>query len=231
MATVKSRNNKTTIKFDLKAEATRPLLAGVGVTDLAVEIVRDLVTETQTRLAVVQKTAANPKALREQAVTVVSNRVDALAKDAKTYRAAIEARVVELQSEAKAYPARVSMLVDDNVSTATDAYGDLVERGESLVGRIRRQQSTKATVKTARTTVAKAKTTNTQAKKASTAATKAAKTAAKKATATVKKTNTKPATKKAVVTRSSAKATVTAATKTADNAIKAVSDAAQKVGD
>ncbi len=225
--------NKTTTrtKFDIRTEARKPLLAGVGVTDLAVEIVRDLVTETQTRIVSVQRTATNPTALRDQAVSVVSARMDAMAKDAKAYRAAIEAGVAELQSEAKAYPARVTSLVDDNVSSATDAYSDLVERGESLVGRIRRQQSTKATVKSARTTTAKAKTTNTQAKKTSTAATKTAKTAAKKATTTVKKTNTKPAAKKATATKSSAKATVTAATKTADNAVKAANDAAQKVGD
>jgi len=218
-------------KFDIKTEATKPLFAGVGVTDLAVEIVRDLVTETQTRFSSVQKTASNPKALRQQAVSVVNSRVDALTKDAKAYRAAIEARVAELQAEAKAYPARVTTLVDDNVTVATEAYTDLVERGESLVGRIRRQQSTKATVTSARTTVSKAKTTNTQARKTSTEATKTAKTAVKKATATAKKTNTKPATNEAAATKSSAKATVTTAKKTADNAVKAVSDAAQKIGD
>ena len=221
MATTKIR-----AKFDIRTEARKPLYAGVGVTDLAVEIVRDLVTETQTRL-----TSTNPKALREQAVTVVGSRVDALAKGSKAYRAAVEAHVAELQSEARAYPGKVSTLVDDNVSSAADAFADLVERGESLVGRIRRQQSTKATVTSAKTTVAKAKTTNTQARKTSSAATKTAKTAVKKATVTAKKTNTKPATKEAAATKSSAKATVTAATKTADNAVKAVSDAARKIGD
>ena len=221
MATTKTRT-----KFDIRTEARKPLYAGVGVTDLAVEIVRDLVTETQTRL-----TSTNPKALREQAATVVGSRVDALAKGSKAYRAAVEAHVAELQSEARAYPGKVSTLVDDNVSSAADAFADLVERGESLVGRIRRQQSTKATVTSAKTTVAKAKTTNTQARKTSSAATKTAKTAVKKATVTAKKTNTKPATKEAAATKSSAKATVTAATKTADNAVKAVSDAARKIGD
>jgi hypothetical protein len=226
MATTKTRT-----KFDIRTEARKPLYAGVGVTDLAVEKVRDLVTETQTRLTSVQKTATSPKALREQAVTVVGSRVDALTKDAKAYRAAIEARVAELQTEAKGYPARVSSLVDENVNYAADAFIDLVERGESLVGRIRRQKSTKDTVTSARTTVAKVKTTNTQARKTSTAATKTAKTAVKKATDTAKKTNTKPATKKAAATKSSAKATVTTAKNTAENAVKAVSDAAQKIGD
>lgn len=222
---------KTRAKFDIRTEARKPLYAGVGVTDLAVEIVRDLVAETQTRLTSVQKTATNPKALREQAATAVGARVDALAKGSKAYRAAVEAHVAELQSEARAYPGKVSTMVDDNVASAADAFGDLVERGESLVGRIRRQQSTKATVTSAKTTVAKVKTTNTQARKTSSAATKTARTAVKKATVTAKKTNTKPATKRAAATKSSVKATVTAATKTADNAVKAVSDSAQKIGD
>ena len=239
-------------KFDIKTEATKPLLAGVGVTDLAVELVRDLVSETQTRFAVVQKDVtarvadvqknlANPKALREQAVTVVNARVDAITTDAKAYRLAIEARVAELQAEAKAYPAKVSTLVDGNVTSltgqATDTYAELVKRGESLVGRIRGQESTKATVKSAKTTVAKAKTTTTQAKKAAEAevtATKktnsAAKTAAKQATAK-KAPARKAAAKKTATAQSSAKATVTAAEKTATNAVEAVADAAQKLGD
>ena len=239
-------------KFDIKTEATKPLLAGVGVTDLAVELVRDLVSETQTRLVGVQKDVtarvtdvqknlANPKALREQAVTVVNARVDAITTDAKAYRLAIEARVAELQAEAKAYPAKVSTLVDGNVTSltgqATDTYAELVKRGESLVGRIRGQESTKATVKSAKTTVAKARTTTTQAKKAAEAevtATKktnsAAKTAAKQATAK-KAPARKAAAKKTATAQSSAKATVTAAEKTATNAVEAVADAAQKLGD
>ena len=221
-------------KFDIKTEATKPLLAGVGVTDLAVEFVRDLVSETQTRLAVVQKDVtarvadvqknlADPKALREQAFTVVNARVDALTTDAKARRKAIEARVIELQAEAKAYPAKVQTLVDGNVTSlteqATDTYTELVKRGESLVGRIRGQESTKATVKSAKTTVSKAKTTTTQAKKTTTTA----QTAAKKAS--------KPAAKKAAATKSSAKATVTAAQKTATSAVEAGADAAEKLGD
>ncbi len=195
-------------RFDIKTEATKPLLAGVGVTDLAVGVVRDLVAETQTRLAGVQKTAADPKALRDQAVTVVNAR-----------RQVIEARVVEFQSEAMAYP-----------SAAADVYTDLVKRGESLVGRIRRQQSTQATVGSAKTTSTKAKTTTTQAKKATATTKTTAKIAAKKATSTAR-TTTEPAAKKAATATSSAKATATAAKKTASNAAGAVADGAEKVGD
>lgn len=223
--------SKTQTKFDLKTEATKPLFAGVGVTDLAVEVVRDFVSETQARFAVVQKdvtarvvdvqkTASNPKALREQAVTAVT----ALSNDAKARRKAIEARVLELQAEAKAYPAKVQTLVDDN-------YTELVKRGESLVGRIRRQESTQATVKSAKTTVAKAKTTTTQAKKATATATSTAKTTTLSTVKKTAKAAAKPVAKKAAATKSSAKATVTAAEKTATNAVKAVADAAVKLGD
>ncbi len=229
-----------------KAILPKPVLAYVGVTDLAVEIVRDLVTETQTRSAGVQKTAGDPKALADRATTVVNSRVDALAKDAKARREAVEARVAELQAEAKAYPGKVQKLVDDSVDTATDTYADLVKRGESLVGRVRRQESTKATVASAKTTKAKAKTTVTQAKKAvdaETTATKktvtARKTAAKKSTSKTAATKTaakkaparKAPAKKTTTAQSSAKATVTAAQKTAASATQAVTEAAEKVGD
>jgi prophage DNA circulation protein len=177
-------------KFDIKIEATRPLYAGVGVADAAVEVVREYVADVQkkfaevqkdvqTRVADVQKSVTTlelePKALREQAVTVVNARVDALSKDAKARRAAIEARVAELQTEAKALPAKVQAAVTENVATVTDAYGDLAQRGEALVAKLRKQETAKAaapTVKVAATSAPK----KTTAKKAP-----AKKAAAKKA--------------------------------------------------
>ncbi len=214
-------------KFDIKTEATRPFYATVGVTDLAVAAVREYVADVQKKFADVQKDVQKsvteldlePKALREQAVTVVNARVDALAKDAKARRTAIEARVAELQAEAKNYPAKVQALLNDTTVTATDTYVDLVKRGEVLVGRIRRQESTKRTASSAKTTSAKAKTTKTQA-------TKATKSTAKKTTTTAKKT----AAKKSTAPKSSAKATATAAKATASNAADAATDAASKVG-
>ncbi len=188
-------------KFDVKTEATRAFYAGVGVNDLAVEVVRDLVTTAQKS---VQQIDLDPKSLREQAVTV-----------AKARRKAIEARVAELQSDAKSVPAKVQARVTELVNENTAAYGDLVTRGQSLVGRIRKQESTVAATSSASTTVAKAKTTRTQATKTTKARTKVT-----------------PATKKkATATKSSAKATATAAKKTASNTAAAVADAAQKVGD
>jgi hypothetical protein len=196
-------------KFDIKTEATRGLYAGAGVADLAVETLREYVNGVQTRFAGVQKDVSgfdySPQALRKQ----VNARVEALSKDARARRAAAEARVLELRKEAAAR-------VNENAETATDAYGDLVKRGETLVSRIRRQEATKATKRSAKTTSTKAKTTRTQASKAT-------KSTAKKASTTAKKQSSTP--------RSSAKATTTAAKSTASNAAKAATDGASKVGD
>jgi len=193
-------------KFDIKTEATRSLYAGAGVADLAVETVREYVAKGQTRFAGVQKDVAgfdySPQALRKQ----VNARVEALSKEAKARRAAAEARVAGLRKEA-------TTKVSENADTATDAYGDLVKRGESLVSRIRRQEATKATTRSAKTTSSKAKTTSTQAKKTAKKSTTAAKKTAKKSPA-----------------KSSAKATATAAKSTASNAAQATADGASKVG-
>lgn len=215
-------------KFDIKTEATRPIYAGVGITDLAVERVREYVTDVQKRFAGVQKDVQarvkdldfEPEALRKQTVTFVNARVEALTKDAKARRAAIEARVEELQADAREVPTRWQHIVDENVSALNEYYTDLAKRGETLVERVRRQQSTKKTVTSAKTTSAKAKTTKTQATKATKTT---AKKTAKKASTTARKTSAAP--------KSSAKATATAAKKTVADAAQATTDAAKKVGD
>ena len=137
-------------KFDIPTQipagATRPLYAGVGVTDLVVGAVRDYVADVQKRLDEVQKSVTSldvqPQALRDQATKVVSTGVETLNKDAQTRRRLIEKRVADLQSEVQTFPTRLQKLVDAQVATAGDTYAELVKRGESLVGRIRRQQST-----------------------------------------------------------------------------------------
>jgi Mg-chelatase subunit ChlI len=178
-------------KFDIKSEAQRGLHAYVGAADLAIETVKVVVTEAQKRIEGVQKDAQKriadvqkdaqkriadvqksvkgfefqPKAVRSQATTVVSARVEELSKDAKARRTAIEKRVVELQGD------------------ATETYDDLVKRGETVVRNFRRKPATKQTVSNAKTTVAKAKTTQTQAKKSpAKKSAKATGTAAKKTT-------------------------------------------------
>jgi heparin binding hemagglutinin HbhA len=165
-----------------KLDLKRVIDAGVGVTDLAVGTVRDYAAEAQ-------KTVQMGVAAAQKSVVEF---------DPKATYAAIEKRVVSLPAT--------------GLSTATDAYGDLVKRGQTLVGRIRRQPSTQEAVAAAETTVAKAKTTKTQA---SGAAKATKKTAAKKRTAA----------------KSSAKATGTAAKKTVSAGSRALVDSAQKVGD
>jgi len=225
-------------KFDIKTEVTRPLYAYVGVTDRAVEVVRESVTDLQKRFVEVQKDVQSrvqtvsksvqdldfePKALRTQATTAVNGRVEALSKDAQARRAAVEARVAELQK-----------LVRDLLKQNEVTYDQLVSRGETLVERIRRQQSTQDAVKSAKTSSAKAKTTRTQAKNASksTARTaergvkstaKSAERAAKSTSASARKSSTAP--------QSSAKATTTTAKRAAKSASKATAQGAKKVGD
>lgn len=188
--------------IDLPVEATRPLYAGVGATDLVVGYVRDAVADLQKRINGFE---IEPKALRDQALVAVTTQLDALSKDAKARREAIEKRVVDLQADAAGIPA-----------TVTAVYADLAKRGEVLVGRINRQQSTQAAKASASTTTAKAKTTKTQATKAAKKTTTAAKKTAKKSSSTPK---------------SSAKATATAAKATAAKTVEAATDAAAKVGD
>jgi heparin binding hemagglutinin HbhA len=202
----------TKTKFDITAQipeaATRPLYAGVGVTDRVVEAVRDYVAEMQKRVTEVQKSVAD-----FQVETLTKN----FGKDAQVRRAHVEKRVTDLRAEALALPTKLQKLVDEQVATAGDTYEEMVKRGESLVDRIRRQPSTKAAVSSAKTTSAKAKTTRTQGSKT-------AATAKKSASRTAAKAKKSPA-------RSSAKATRTSAEKTATNAAHAVVDAAAKVGD
>jgi heparin binding hemagglutinin HbhA len=184
--------------FEIPTEATRPLYAAAGATDVVVGYVRDAVADVQKQLADVQ------------------TRIGSLDFEPTVLREVIEARVAELQG-----------FVVENATTVTATYADLAKRGETLVGRIRTQESTKATATAAKTTTAKAKTTKTQAtkaaKKTTTTAKKSTKSTAKKATSTAKKTSAAPT--------SSAKATTTAAKKTAAAAVDATTDAAAKVGD
>jgi ElaB/YqjD/DUF883 family membrane-anchored ribosome-binding protein len=212
------------IPTQIPAGATRPLYAGVGVTDLVVGAVRDYVADVQKRLDEVQRSVTHldvqPQALREQASKVVGTRVETLNKDARARRRLIEKRVADLQSEVQTFPTRLQKLVDEQFATAGDTYAELVKRGETLVGRIRGQQSTRDAAASATTTVTKAKTTRTQASKTASSSARTAKKTAKKTATTAKKS---PA-------RSSAKATRTSATKTVSSATKAATDAAGKVG-
>jgi hypothetical protein len=164
-------------KFDIKsielpAAAAKPLYAGVGATDLAVEYVREYVADVQKKVTKVQKDVQTrftkvqkdvkgfefePKAVREQTVTVVNGRVS------------------ELRSDAKVRVEKVQALVNENVATVTDTYGDLAKRGEQLVARIRKAEAAAQPKPAAKKAPAKKST----AKKSTAKKTTAKKTAAK----------------------------------------------------
>lgn len=222
---------------DLKKTVdTTPFFAAVGVTDLAVEKVRDA---------------------RVRATTFGTE----LSADLEP--TAIQARATKVADQVKEIPAvavNQSMVFGGKVA---EGYGDLANRGKSLVNRIRTQKSTQDLVAQANTTVAQAKgavtatrnaaaqversakaTITTGRKEAAKVAdvvtdsiaeeTKVAQTEVKKSakrTRTAAKrtsTTTKNATKKAT---SAAKGANTSARKTAAAAPKAVEKAAEKVGD
>jgi heparin binding hemagglutinin HbhA len=159
-----------------------PMLVIAGVTDLA---------------------AAQVRAARDE----ISSRAEGF--DAKALRDEARARLAALPTIAYALPGKAQGAAEDAatmvVSSALIAYGDLSERGKTLVDRVRGQQSTQDLSDQASTTVAKAKATTTAAKKS-------AKTSASS-------------------TKTAAKSTTTSAKKTATAAKKAAGDAADKVGD
>ena len=124
------------------AAAAKPLYAGVGATDLAVEKVKEYVTEVQTRVnarvADVQKSVKDfevpqPKTLQGKATAQLGDG-----------RAKFEAKLAELQADAKALPKRVQTRYDENVAIVTKQYADLAKRGESVVIKLRKGDEVKA---------------------------------------------------------------------------------------
>jgi polyhydroxyalkanoate synthesis regulator phasin len=203
----------------LKIDAKRPFYAVVGAGELAVEYARTYASDVQTRIA---KVDIEPKALRDQARTVVVARVDELTKDAKQAQAKLEARVAELQADAKTLPGKVETLTNEAVVELTETYGDLAARGKDLVARIRRQQATQDAQAAVKGTVTRAKTAKTQTTKSAQAT---AGTAKKSASATKSAAKTTGSTAKRTT-----KATGTSAKKAASATGQATTDAASKVG-
>jgi hypothetical protein len=129
-----------------KTEAVKPLYAVAGATEVAYELARGYAAEAQKtateRFADVQnrisKIEREPKALQNQAVTLVNDRVEDLQKDAKDAQSKFEARVAELQKDAKAFPAKVQAQIDEALVELTKTYVSLADRGEKLVTAIRK---------------------------------------------------------------------------------------------
>jgi len=166
-----------------------PLLVIAGVTDLAAVQVRAAKAEIASRAE-----GFDAKALRDEA----------------------QARIAALPSIAQELPGKAQGVAEDAVtmvvSSAQIAYGDLSERGKTLVDRVRGQQATDDLKAQASTGVAKAKAATTTAKKEASSTAKSAK-------------------KSATTTKSSAKSATTSAKKTAGEAKNAADDAVDKLGD
>ena len=218
-----------------KIDATRPLYAVVGAGDLAVEYARNATADVQARFA---KIELEPKALRDQARTVVTARIDGLTTDAKEARSTVESRAKEARetvesrvkearttAETRAKEARTQFetYVNEAVSEVTETYGELAVRGKDLVARIRRQQATQDAKAATKSTVAKAKTAKTQTKKSAKGTAGTAKAASKSTADSAKKT--------AGTAKRATKSTSTSAKNAASATTKAAGDAAEKVGD
>ncbi len=214
-----------TLTDDLKKTAVDTGYVVVGITDLAVERVRD----AQTRAAEVSNGVRN---------------------ELKADR--LQAKAAAIPSHAMGLPTSAVSKGLEAAGKVEDGFDDLAARGKKLVERIRKQRATqdlvsqgKATLtrsKAAVTTVRRgAKDTQTSAKATVTVATREAektvaatkRTVAKRADATkpaVKRTAT-TASKRTAASKTASKGAVTSTRKTATKAVKAVSAAADKVGD
>jgi len=119
--------------------ATKPLFAGVGATDLAFEKVLGYAAEVQTNVKNFE--LPEPKTVQDKAVATLSDQ-----------KSKVEARIADLQADAKALPGKVQASVDKaqaslkekvdaNLAVATTLYTDLAKRGESVVGKLREGRS------------------------------------------------------------------------------------------
>jgi hypothetical protein len=201
---------------NIRAEAVKPLYAVAGAAEVGFQLARGYATEAQQtaqeRLADAQKRVAklerDPKALQQQARGVVNARIDELQKDAKKAQARFEARVEELQKQAKAFPNRVQSELEDALEDLVRTYAELSDRGEKLIAAIRKDgvkalsaisdAPARSSVKRREDALKGAR--NRKPATASSTASKTAKSPAKKAPAnksTAKATQKAPSTKKA----------------------------------
>lgn len=174
-----------------QSKVPNPLYAVVGAGDLVVERIRTTAAGVD----------GDPRAARQQLQTGAQTQLDAL------------------MAELRTLPDRAQSVALDTLGQAAAVYGELVERGVTLVTRVRNQQATQDAAAQARTTVAQARGAATTARKHTSAGTK-----------TTRATASRSAKKAAKATAPRAKATRTSATKTARQGAKAARDAAGKVG-
>ncbi len=252
-----------TIANDIRKPATytTPVYAAVGVTDLAVERVR----EASVRAAAA-RADLDVNALQDKAVALQDKAVALQGKAVKRAEKVAE----KVTEQAQQIPALALSQTIEAAGKARETYSELAVRGEKLVKRIRNQKSTKDLLaqagstlslgKGAVTTVRKAATETQQAAKATLttalheaevvveAVTGSVRDEAKATTRTVRKSapvvrltakRTAASAKRTATTakkstasvKRATKATATSARKTATKATKATKTATPKVGD
>jgi hypothetical protein len=139
-----------------------PLYAAAGAGDLAVEKIREL----PGRLAGLRDFKVDfkvePKAVQDK----------------------VQERLADLQVEVRRLPDLANTAVSDGLAQASKTYGELAERGRSVVDRIRSQKATQELIEQAEATVAKAR----AARKTATAGAKGTGRAVKKTAAEAAKT-------------------------------------------
>lgn len=215
------------VMTDLRKSVTKntPVYAVVGVTDLAVEKVREAQQRaSETRIRV------NVKALPT----------------------ALQGKAQEAQVRAQQLPTEALTKALEAAGRAEETYEDLSARGKKLVDRIARQASTQELLNQGKLTISRSKavvTTVRRGSKDTQTAAKAAVTTARRDVAEVAdetqksvaqrttstkraaKRTTTTAKKRATRTKSEVKATATSARKTASAATKATQAATGKLGD
>lgn len=215
------------VMTDIRKNVTknRPVYAVVGVTDLAVEKVREA----------------------QQRASTARSRIDV-----KALPTVLQDKAQEAQERAQHLPTEALTKALEAAGRAEERYVDLSARGKKLVDRITNQASTKELLNQGKLTVSRGKSVVTSVRRGSKdtkTAAKAAVTTARRETAEVvddtqksvakRTTGTKRAVKRTTTTakkrttraKSEVKATATSARKTAAAATKAAEAAAEKIGD
>lgn len=221
---------------NIRAEAVKPLYAVAGAAEVGFQLARGYATEAQQnaqeRIAEAQKRVGrlerDPKGLQQQARGAVNARIDELQKDAKKAQARFEARVDELQKQAKAFPNRVQSELEDALEDLVRTYAELSDRGEKLIAAIRKDgvralgaisdAPSRSSVKRREDALKGAR--NRKPKTASSTASKTAKSPAKKAPAsktTAATTQKAPSTKKAPARKTTSTAKKSTTTKSASS--------------
>ncbi len=165
-----------------KLDATRPFYAAVGVADLAVAFGRTAASEAQTRFAKIDR---EPKALRDQAVTLVTGRVEDLNKGYTDLAARGQHFVAKVrrQEATQQTKAAAKSTVTKAKTTSTQAKNAAAATSDSATTTTKAaaKKTTTTAKKAAKPATSSAKATGTSAKKTASAAARAATDGASKA--------------------------------------------------